>query len=332
MFNKKPAKMKACINCGMTKAASAFNETKSPMFVDGRLGICKECLNAEIFAQNGVWDAVDLICQWADAPFIPENFTRIYQTNPEQAMGLYLDHFNDDEYSRLNWGMYHEKWSEAIKENKETSIHPVFNQKEIDELVNRFGAENDVEVLYKLNRTYESLKKTYGFSDAAVENKAIQAAKIDHQIDLAISRGDDKIDKLVRAADLIQKGAGFTPDNAHDMDSFESVSEIAKFYESIGWAKKFHNDEPKDIVDLTIADIQSYNRQLYEGEPSIPDNLEVAFAKSRRLQEIDQNKLMEINKFGEEDMVDLAHKDPIYVDGVVEDEYEEFVIEEDFNG
>ena len=328
--------MKACQNCGESKTARSYPLTKSPLFIDGHLSICRECLNAAITQEEGYWDAADLICQWADVPFIPENFTRIYQTNPNEAMGLYLDMFNQGEYDRVNWKQYYDKWKAIIAEEQIAKIHPTFNQKEVEELKERWGASYDVETLYKLQHLYDGIKETYGFADVITESNAVKLAKLDHEIDWSIAQGAVGIDKLVNAYNKIQETAGFTSDNARDAHSFESISEIALFYEKIGWDMKFHNDEPKDIVDLTIRDIQAYNRQLWEGEPSIPDQIEAALERKAR---IDAREARQIGKeqtnnygeeeaYGEDEMLAISADRPQF-ETLVHPEEEEFIEEFD---
>lgn len=332
MFNKRAFKMKACQNCGESKTARSYPPTKSPLFTDGHLSICRDCLNEAIVQEEGYWDAVDLICQWADVPFIPENFTRIYQTNPNEAMGLYLDMFNQGEYERVNWAQYYEKWKNVIAEGAISKIHPAFNQKEVEDLKDRWGSSYDVETLYKLQRFYDGVKETYGFPDVITESNAMKLAKLDHEIDRAIASSAAGIDKLVNAANKIQETAGFTSDNAKDSHSFESISEIALFYEKIGWEKKFHNDEPKDIVDLTIKDIQAYNRQLWEGEPSIPDQIEASLERKARLDARENRRELAEESFGEDEMFTIAADRPQFQQAYNpddEDLQEDFKVEED---
>lgn len=283
MFRKRTLKMKACTNCGESKTAKSFPKTKSPMFPDGHVSICRDCLNEAIVAEEGYWDSVDYICQWSGIPFIPENFTRIFQTNPNEAMGLYMDMFTEGEYDRVDWKFYYDKWKQLIAENKINKIHPTFNAKEVETLQEKWGSAYDTETLYKLQQFYDGIFEAYGFPDVITESNAMKLAKLDHEIDRAIAAGGAGVDKLVNAYNRIQETAGFTTENAKDSNSFESIAEIALFYEKIDWIMKYHNDTPKDIVDLTIQNIQSYNRQLYEGEPSIPDQIEASLERKARI-------------------------------------------------
>ena len=237
MINKKPFKIRECPICKRLLTRKDYNETKSPLFIDGHLTICKDCLSEIVNEQEGSWDAVDLICQWADVPFRPDDFTKLYTANPQEAMGLYIEMFSQAEYSRNSWKEYHDKWKKAISEGEERQIHEVFNQKEMEELRERFGSTYTPDELYKLQHLYKGIEESYGFPDVIAEDNAIKMAKISYEIDKAIASGGT-IDKLITAYNKLQVQAGFTSDNARDINSFESISELAMYYEKIGWEKK----------------------------------------------------------------------------------------------
>lgn len=287
MINKKPFKIRECPICKRLLTKKDYNETKSPLFIDGHLTICKDCLSKIVDEQEGDWDTVDLICQWADVPFRPDDFTKLYATNPQEAMGLYIEMFSQAEYSRNSWKEYHDKWKKAISEGEERQIHEVFNQKEMEELRERFGSTYTPDELYKLQHLYKGIEESYGFPDVIAEDNAIKMAKISYEIDKAIASGGT-IDKLITAYNKLQVQAGFTSDNARDINSFESISELAMYYEKIGWEKKFHNDETNDIVDLTMKNIQAYNTRLWNNESTIVDQVEARIQQKQNIENIEE--------------------------------------------
>lgn len=315
MIPKKSFKIRECPVCKRLLTKKDYNATKGPFFLDGYLSICKDCLNQMVEDEEGHWDIVDLICQWADVPFRPDDFTKIYNSNPSMAMGIYLDMFNGAEYSRVSWKEYYEKWKKAIENEDIKEIHEVFNQQEIETLKNRFGSTYSPQELYKLQNLYKGIKDSYGFSDVIAEDNAIKMAKISHEIDRAISNGDS-IDKLITAYNKLQVSAGFTSDNARDMNSFESVSELALFYEKIGWDKKFHNDETNDIVDATMKNIQAYNARLWNNESTITDQVESRIQQKQHIENMEE-------KIERED--EITFSNPDFFDEL--DDNEDFEVE-----
>lgn len=315
MFFKKNFKMRECPVCKRLLTKKDYNETKSPFFIDGYLTICKDCLSEAVEKEEGSWDAVDLICQWADVPFRPDDFTKLYTTNPSQAMGLYLDMFSQAEYSRNSWKEYHERWKKAIEEGQEKEIHEVFNQQELDEMRQRFGSSYSPNELYQLQEFYKGIEESYGFPDVISEDNAKKMAKISFEIDRAIAN-NQPIDKLISAYNKLQLQAGFTSDNARDMNSFESVSELALFYEKIGWEHKFHNNELNDVVDATMKNIQAYNTRLWNNESTIVDQIEERIQQKKNIENIEE-------KLERED--EMAFENPLPFDE--DDEIEEFEVD-----
>ena len=86
--------MRACPCCGNMLGASSYPETKSPFFPDGHLTICGNCLDEQLVDVNGEWATMDYICEWADVPFIPEQFTKVWDSCPEHTVSQYLKLFD----------------------------------------------------------------------------------------------------------------------------------------------------------------------------------------------------------------------------------------------
>lgn len=294
-FKRLPFYAHECPVCGRLSGKMDFALVKSPFFLEGRLPICNRCLSKEVrdcVEQGGGWDMMDLICQWANVPFIPEQFTKFYQSAPALCVGNYLALFMKDEYSRTSWASYEEKWKKIQEEGRTKEIHPDFNTYEIEKLKEKFGSTYTAEELLRLGHLYNGIKETYGFADVIAEDNATKMAKISYEIDRAIAAGQP-IDKLVSAYNKLQVSSGFTTENAHDMNSFESISEIALFYEKIGWDKKFHNDESNDIVDKTMKNIQACNARLWTNESSMADQVETRLEQKKRIEELEGRVGME---------------------------------------
>jgi hypothetical protein len=51
---------------------------------------------------------MDKICQWADVPFVPEEFDKIYQGHGRDAIGFYISMFRGKPYDTLDWKSYNE--------------------------------------------------------------------------------------------------------------------------------------------------------------------------------------------------------------------------------
>ena len=283
--------MRVCPNCGQTLGVMSYSPTKSPFFPDRHLTICNDCLDEELRAANGEWELMEYICEWADVPFIPEQFTKVWNSTPEHCVSAYIKIFNAAEFSRIHWKDYQERWQKAIKENQEKLIHPIFNQEELERLRREWGSGYSDEDLYQLDSLYTGLKNSFGISDPASADNGHKLCKISKEIDRCIASGSQGIDKLVSSYQKIQAMGGFSSENAKDFNNFGSISELALYMEKTGWKKKFHNDEVHDVVDQTMKNIQSYNRRLYQNESTIGDQIDDVLAAKARMDAIEDKIL-----------------------------------------
>ena len=287
-------KPRICPNCGRTLGLMSYSPTKSKFFPDGRLTICNDCLDSELAAFGGEWALMDSICAWADIPWIPEQFTKIYSATPEHTASQYIKLFGKSEYSRIHWDTYQERWKKAISDNQEKLIHPVFNQEELERMRREWGPGYSDDDLYQLEDLYTNMKNSFGVSDPASQDNARKMCKISKEIDRCIASGGAGLDKLVGSYQKIQAIGGFTSEKAKDFNNFDSVSEIMQYLEKTGWVRKFHNDETRDIVDNTIKNIQAYNHRLYQSESTMTDQIDNLIASKRRMDAL-EDSIMEEN-------------------------------------
>lgn len=285
---------KICSCCGRVLPAKSYSPTKSPFFIDGLLSICNDCLDAEVKRMGGEWAYMDLVCQWADMPWVPEQFTKIYTSVPNQAASTYMKYFSQDEYNRIHWETYQERWQKAIEENNEKILHPIFNQQEIQQLKLDWGEDYTPQQYYALEDLYKGLIASFGVSTKLGEREARLLSKLSLQMDQCVAEGGAGIDKLVSAYNNIKKSAGFEASNAQDQNEFSSISELVKYMEKIGWKKKFHNDENKDIVDNTMKNIQNYARRLYQNEASMQDQIETTIEAKKRMDALEMQNFEDL--------------------------------------
>jgi hypothetical protein len=228
-------------------------------------------------------------------------------------------------YDRLNWEEQETKWRDIVNQKKEEEIHPLFSEKQRDELKIKWGdhyTEGDRE---KLESMYQGIVVSYGVGDEIGEDNARKLCMLSLEIDKCIASGGAGLDKLITPYNKIQSNAGFTADNTHDINSFESISELMLYMEKTGWKEKFINDVPRDIVDMTIKDIQAHNTRLYKSESTMSDQVDEKIEGRRRIEELEE-------KIRNEEIDE--HFDEIWeAKGIEEnkDEYDDDIKEESFN-
>lgn len=289
MLPRKLFRPRICECCGRQLGEKAFPLSNSPFFPDNHLPICSDCLGVECQARaargESSWDFMEKVCQWCDIAFIPEEWTKQWETNPKGAVGRYLEIFQNRNLTTFSWKKYEEKWNKIAASGKDGEIHKDFDSARIKELTERWSNFYTSEDLYKLDKFYEGLKKSFGITDELKDDIAKKLAKISLEIDRAIQDGTD-VSKLISSYNALQKTGGFTSDNAADNNNFESVSELCLFLAKNGWKRKFDNDEPKDVVDMTMRSIQAWVSRLYKSESSMADQID-----ARKLQKLQIERL-----------------------------------------
>ena len=73
---------KKCSKCAIEKTTAHYIAVNSKIH-NGSLPICRECIGQMISNEKDEgkkWNLVNKLCQWADIPFIPEEWDKIYCT------------------------------------------------------------------------------------------------------------------------------------------------------------------------------------------------------------------------------------------------------------
>ena len=87
--------------------------------------------------------------------------------------------------------------------------------------------------------------------------------------------------------------------------------------EEQGFIPRFHTDEPKDIVDITLKDMQGYAYRLVTEEMGLGNMIEAALQQMQREEEKEEGELDENDEFLNPELT------PVLEDADYEDYYEE---------
>ena len=133
-----------------------------------------------------------------------------------------------------------------------------------------------------------------------------------HQL---IDLGDiEGFQKVSRVYDTLMKSAKFTAvqNKAESGEFMESISELVLLCEKEGgFIPRFYTDSPKDKVDMTIRDMQGYNRSLIENETNLSDLIEGAVKALQRQAEIEEDEDIDDDELDLEEIVkqDMTDED-----------------------
>lgn len=94
----------------------------------------------------------------------------------------------------------------------------------------------------------------------------------------------DGAQKSVRMYDSLMKNGKFTPAQNKDEagDFVDSVGELIEMCEKQGYIERYYVEQPNDMVDLTIKDMQKYTRNLIEKETNLTSLMEQAIRQNAK--------------------------------------------------
>lgn len=279
-----------CLKCGKDKLPEYFIPRKDWRFPQGRIPICDTCLNFLIdkaaIAKNE-WKEVDSICQWLDIPFIPAEWEKYYPTNKGKTFEIYIPLMGQKPYSDLDWKYYQDKYLE-MRASNENYLIPGYEEHEIKELKRKWGSLYDKDDLFYLEDLFNGITSSYPITGTTQIDQIKKLCKVSLMIDESIDAGKS-FKELIGSYEILVKAAGLQPKNVSDSNSFESVGELFAFLEARGWINRFYDNEQRDIVDKTMADITQYLQKLYVNESSIGEEIDKRIENLKFSQKLDHN-------------------------------------------
>lgn len=265
--------LKTCDNCRTDKADVAFFRTKSPFHKTGVLNVCRDCVEMMLKEHPNDLKLADKLCQWADIPFNPTEWIKLYETNKEKTFAVYHNLYMSDERADIPWTEYNKKWVEAQKRGELENELDFFSAEKLKQLQEKWGYNYDQEELNYLEQLLVGMLQTQNINGKLQMDQAIKLCKISLLVDQKIRAGEDFKDLLTNYDKLV-KIADFTPKNVKNANDFDSAGEICAYLEKTGWVNKFYDGVDRDIVDKTMKNIQSWLRHLYVNETGIADDIQ----------------------------------------------------------
>ena len=316
--------LKQCNKCGASQTPDAFAPTKSIFYADGALPICNSCIEDYLDQHDYDWKFVDKLCQWADIPFVPREWDRLFEMNGSKTFGIYAEVFAQSEYEGLGWEEYYKAFKDLKASGDLEDELPGLAEKRRKILQERWGANYDDEALRYLESLYNGLMTTQNVNGALQVDQALKICKMSYEIDCRIREGAD-FDKLLSSYDKIVKAAEFTPKNVKNINDFDSVGELIKWLEKRGWRNTFYDGVTRDIVDETIKNFQNFNQRLYTNESGIGEQITERIQSLKTAKQIEDesyygtNKDYDLDQYDDEGYARLV-KDEEFDAGLTEDD------------
>ena len=263
---------KNCSCCGQDHAAAHFVRSKSVLAADGFADVCNDCIGRILSENNFDWSVVNQICAALNIPFIPKEWQRFFEENPDDAFQRYAAVFFKEEYGHLDWGMYFEEFKKLEKMGLIQQELPLIQEERLGKMRDKWGSNYSEEELFYLDSLYSGMLQSQNINGALQVDQAEKLCKISLEIDSRIREGAD-FDKMLASYDKLVKIAEFTPKNAKNASDFDSTGELFKWLEKRGWKNKFYDNVTRDVVDETLKNFQAYNQRLYINETGIGEEI-----------------------------------------------------------
>ena len=266
--------LKKCQLCGEEKSIANYIANKS-MIHQGSLPICRSCIAKMIddAPPDQKWNVADKLCQWADIPFIPEVWEKIYKGHGKDAFGVYASIYRDEQYKTLDWKMYNEVYLTLEEENRVEDALPSVREDQERKLLQKWGQNYDRSELEYLENLHQGLLESQNIAGALNEDQALKLCKISLIIEQKIREGSD-FSKDLKAYDDLSKLANLTPKVIKDANEFSSTGELYAYLEKTGWINEYYDGIDRDEADFCIKDIKFWLQYLYVNETGVAEEIE----------------------------------------------------------
>lgn len=271
-------------------------------------------ITQERVEKGTTWNLVDKICQWADIPFIPEEWEEIYKNNGKDAFGVYCNIFREKPYSTVDWAEYNKVYLEIEEENRVIDALPTVKKYNENKLLNKWGRNYDTEELEYLENLHQGLLNSQNVVGALNEDQALKLCKISLSIENKIRGGED-FTKDLKAYDDLARLSNLTPKNVKDAEEFSSFAETGAYLEKTGWMPTYYDDVVRDEVDQVQKNIQLWNQALYVNESGVAEEIE------QRIESLKMAAQLEGENFNESEIRNFIANSN---EDSIEEEFEDF--------
>ena len=291
---------KICQKCGEGKSLAHFIAIENSIMHDKQLPICRECIKKLIAEsakgenKNQTWNVVNKICQWADVPFISQEWEKCYQGYGADGFGPYCLIFRSEEYKTLQWDQYNDIYLQLLEEQRVEDAIPELREKKMEDLRKKWGNHYDEEEIEYLENLHQGILNSQNVVGALNEDQALKMCKISLIIEDKMREGID-FSKDLKAYDELAKLSNLTPKNVKEANEFDSFGEVFAYMEKTGTELSYYDGAIRDEVDYTMKNMKNWVRYLYTNETGVAEEIE------QRIQNLKVAAELEGEEFDEAD-------------------------------
>ena len=263
---------KQCSSCKKNKSFTFFFKVDSPMFPDGMINICRDCVRKEVDVEN--IESVISFLRQIDKPFIQKVWDEsVNNSRGNHPLGEYVRKINSlsqlktktfDNSDGFNGvgkvDLSSAKAPDVIENIKGETIE--YN----DELVGKWGIGYKKQEYLKMEKFYQDMRITHEIHTPVHVNKLMELAYLTiEQERLRQERDMGNYTKLAKTIDDMEKSAGFRPVDRQGLDDATGIKSFSQIFEEVekrGFRKPPVIDFNEDIVDAMIVSLANYYHRL----------------------------------------------------------------------
>jgi len=290
---------RVCSCCQKSKTLQRFHLTRNPFAHNGRIGVCRQCIETLVnFEDLGEAQYFLIMLQY---PFVPELWRQAMKE--QQPIAFYMTSIILEKYADLESATTHmatikqETIEEFLLSNGKIAN---IDDQSREDLRIKWGEHYDLLQCYKLENYYNTMMNDYDIKTHSHKDYLTKIAKTSLAMDQALANGDWTTYKnLSGIFDALMKSANFAEAKTKDTRKDSSYNPFGLLFATVekeGFIPKFYDEQDKDrdIIDKTIKNLKSWTKNLVQGEINLEDLMESA---AKRVLEQEQQELKGNNEY-----------------------------------
>jgi hypothetical protein len=301
-------KKKVCNDCMLEKAESFFFKVDSPLFPDGRINTCRDCLRKKINVDD-VEQVIGFLRQ-IDKPFYQDEWEKaLAGRDKKHPIGAYMQKLALQQYKGKTFN--NSDGVNGVGKVDLSSINsPEFIETDTgkiieysDDLVNKWGIGYSKLEYLQMEKFFQDMKATHEIHTPTHIDMLTQLAYLSVDRNrLRQERDWNNYNKISKTYEDMMKSAGFRPVDRQGIDDATGIRTFSQISEEVE-KKGFRKPPPpvfnEDIVDAMIVALANYYHRLVGKEI---------------LREIPEEIKKQLDEFYEDDLTPVELNDEEYED------------------
>ncbi|UUV46689.1 terminase small subunit [Bacillus phage vB_BanS-Thrax4] len=269
---KEPTPKKQCSSCGKDKATTFFFKVDSPLFPDGMINTCRDCVRAQVDV-NDMEQVISFLRQ-IDKPFDQKYWDEATKSK-NHPLGEYIRKINSlnqvknksfDDSQVVGIGTSLDVQASQLSEKIEREDGEIIEYS--DSLVSRWGIGYQKHEYLRLEKYYQDMMMSYEVKETNHKHMLKQLAKLSVEADNALARKDfTQYGKINKEYDILLKSAGMRPvdkKSGSEATGLFSFSQVWAEIEKEGFIPPKLVKFKKDDIDYMLMYYQQFVERLVD--------------------------------------------------------------------